>query len=131
MGAWPIAISFDGRYTAVASVNGSIGIYSSKTGGLVDVLSDHKGPIAQIVWSLDGTRLLSGSWDKSAKLWDVSPLQHLDETSQSLLQISLESSASVSRPISRRGSVCRMTYAAKVRTTAATIPDLQSLSPAF
>ncbi|KAG9048644.1 hypothetical protein FS837_012353 [Tulasnella sp. UAMH 9824] len=113
MGAWPIAMSFDGRYTAVASVNGSIAIYSSKTGGLVDVLSDHKGPVAEMVWSLDASRLLSGSWDKSAKLWDVSPLQHLDETGPSSLQISLENSASVSRPISRRGSVCRMTYAAK------------------
>ncbi|KIO24451.1 hypothetical protein M407DRAFT_26155 [Tulasnella calospora MUT 4182] len=113
VGAWPIAISFDGRYTAVASAHGSIGIYSSKTGELVEVLSDHKGPVAKMVWSLDGGRLLSGSWDKSAKLWDVSPLQHLDETGQPSLQISLANSASIPGPFSRRGSVCRMTYAAK------------------
>ncbi|KAG8926121.1 U3 snoRNP protein [Tulasnella sp. 417] len=112
-GAWPIAISFDGRYTAVASVHSSIGIYSSKTGELLEVLSGHKGAVAQMAWSLDGSRLLSGSWDKSAKLWDVSLLQNLDETGPSSLKISLTDSASVSGPFSRRGSVCRMTYAAK------------------
>ncbi|KAG8986232.1 hypothetical protein FRB90_004146, partial [Tulasnella sp. 427] len=78
MGSWPMEVSFDGRYVAVGSPESRIGIYSTSSGRLVEVLSGHKGPVSGILWSADGSRLLSGSWDKSVKLWDVSPLQDLE-----------------------------------------------------
>ncbi|KAG8973945.1 hypothetical protein FRC05_008002 [Tulasnella sp. 425] len=111
-GNWPIGMSFDGRYVSVASVDGYIGIYSSKTGELVEVLIGHKGPVSNMAWSSDGNGLLSGSWDKSAKFWDVSPLQYLEDATAVSLQMSL-TDGSTSGRFSRRGSVCLTTYSAK------------------
>ncbi|KAG8986246.1 hypothetical protein FRB90_004125, partial [Tulasnella sp. 427] len=112
MGCWPMEVSFDGRYVAVGSPESRIGIYSTSSGQLVEVLSGHKGPVSGILWSADGSRLLSGSWDKSVKLWDVSPLQDLETLGESLPQLLLSGSGTSSGPLSRRGSICRTTFSA-------------------
>ncbi|KAG8980215.1 U3 snoRNP protein, partial [Tulasnella sp. 427] len=113
MGCWPVEVSFDGRYVAVGSPESRIGIYSTGTGQLVETLSGHKGPVSGIMWSADGSRLLSGSWDKSVKLWDVSPLQDLDALDESSPPVPITETRTFSGALSRRGSICRTTFSAE------------------
>ncbi|KAI8067729.1 WD40 repeat-like protein [Gongronella butleri] len=46
-------------------------VWSVQTGKLLDVLAGHEGPISDLAFSSDGVMLLSGSWDHTARLWDV------------------------------------------------------------
>jgi WD40 repeat protein len=41
------------------------------------VLSRHSAPVAALAFTPDGTRLLSASWDQTAKVWDVKTGQEL------------------------------------------------------
>ncbi|ORX46795.1 WD40 repeat-like protein [Hesseltinella vesiculosa] len=46
-------------------------VWSVQTGKLLDVLAGHEGPVSSLAFSSDGVTLLSGSWDHTARLWDV------------------------------------------------------------
>ncbi|KAL7673205.1 hypothetical protein ACOME3_008073 [Neoechinorhynchus agilis] len=51
--------------------------------GILEVLSGHRGPVSSVCFSpLTAFRLLSGSWDKSIRLWDImdtgNPCESLD-----------------------------------------------------
>lgn len=46
-------------------------VWSVQTGKLMDVLAGHTGPISSLAFSSTGTQLLSGSWDFTARTWDV------------------------------------------------------------
>src|SRR5205085_10333669 len=37
----------------------------------------HKGPVSSVAWSPDGKRLVTGSFDKTAKVWDADKGQEL------------------------------------------------------
>ena len=65
-----IAYSPDGALLAVAS---SIGIwfYDATTGTEVNLLTGHKSFVTFVAFSPDGTKLASGSWDTTIRLWDV------------------------------------------------------------
>lgn len=46
-------------------------VWSLQTGKLLDVLSGHEGPIACLDFAQNTSRLASGSWDGTLKIWDI------------------------------------------------------------
>lgn len=83
-----MVISPDGRRLAVAGQMAPPGqkeqrirIYDLATGELVQLLAGHTAKVVALAFSPDGTRLLSGSQDRTALLWDLTtsrPLRRLD-----------------------------------------------------
>jgi WD40 repeat protein len=66
------ALSADGRYAATgSSIDGIIKIWDTESGKQVQELRGHGGSIARLEFSADGLSLLSGSWDGSVILWDL------------------------------------------------------------
>ena len=64
-----IAISPDGTRLAAA---GSLGIwlYDVHTGAEVALLTGHTGGVSSVAFSSDEQMLVSGSWDKTVRLWN-------------------------------------------------------------
>jgi periodic tryptophan protein 2 len=54
-----------------ASETFDIFVWSTQTGKLLEVLSGHEGPVASLAFSPLGDRLVSASWDRTARIWDV------------------------------------------------------------
>lgn len=50
-------------------------IYDAIMGTYITTLDEHTDFISAITWSPDGTKIATGSYDKIAKIWDVSSLQ--------------------------------------------------------
>ncbi|KAI8390883.1 WD40 repeat-like protein [Radiomyces spectabilis] len=46
-------------------------VWSVQTGKLLDILAGHEGPISSLSFSPTGMMLASGSWDQTARTWDV------------------------------------------------------------
>ncbi len=70
--AFPLAFAPDGRTVAVASLADQvIYVFEVATGGLRRRLAGHRGTIRSLAFSPDGQRLISGSDDTTALVWDV------------------------------------------------------------
>ena len=67
--AWALACYND--YVAVSHRFHGIIVLNMIAGNQVAVLSGHTDWIKSLTFSLDGTLLVSGSWDKTVKLWDI------------------------------------------------------------
>ena len=67
-------ISKDGKWIVSAGgyhgEKGEIRIWGCD-GGLVGEIRGHRGPINGVCVSPDGTRIISGSWDRMVKVWDM------------------------------------------------------------
>lgn len=46
-------------------------VWSVQTGKLLDILAGHEGPVSSLAFASSGMLLLSGSWDHTARTWDV------------------------------------------------------------
>ena len=68
--------SLDGQYVASGDF-GIILIGNVRTGKLVARWQGHSHHITSFAFTPDGKGLLSGSWDKEVKQWDVSSLSSL------------------------------------------------------
>ena len=64
-------LSHHGNRVAVGSETGDIIILNVITGSQSAVFSDHTMRVSHVVFSSDGTLLVSASWDKTIKLWDA------------------------------------------------------------
>ena len=71
LGDYPFTLSHHNNRIAVGSELGDIIILNAITGSQSGVLSGHTNVVRCVVFSSDGTSLVSGSWDKTVKLWDV------------------------------------------------------------
>ena len=48
-----------------------IHVWSVQTGALLDQLSGHEGPVSSLSFAPNGSRLVSGSWDRTVRVWDI------------------------------------------------------------
>ncbi|MDE0313890.1 MAG: hypothetical protein OXM61_03230, partial [Candidatus Poribacteria bacterium] len=71
-----IAYSPDGSKLAVASAIG-IWIYNAQTGQELDLYTGHTAEVLSISFSPDGTTIVSGSDDKTIRLWDTNTGEHI------------------------------------------------------
>jgi WD40 repeat protein len=65
-----LAVSGDGEHIAVGNENGSIEIWSLRTGKISRVLRGHKDQVDALLFGPGGNTLISGSF-RSARVWDV------------------------------------------------------------
>lgn len=68
------ALSPDGKWLATAGMadgKPAIVIRDVATGQAAKSLTGHEGPITALAWSGDGSKLVSGSADKTARVWNI------------------------------------------------------------
>lgn len=68
-----LAVDPSGEIVVAGGTGDGFEIYmwSTQTGKLIDVLGGHEGPISALAFSPLGDRLVSASWDRSIRVWDV------------------------------------------------------------
>jgi WD40 repeat protein len=72
-----IAVSADGTLVAIGEEAGKIKIYDAKTGQVAKTLQGHTAAVTGVAFSADGKQLVSGSLDKSCRLWDIAEQKEL------------------------------------------------------
>ncbi|MFO1043477.1 MAG: protein kinase [Planctomycetaceae bacterium] len=60
----------DGERLALACLNHTVRLVSSRTGRETGKLVGHTGPVMAVSWSPDGQRLATGSGDKTVRIWN-------------------------------------------------------------
>ncbi|KAF2113593.1 periodic tryptophan protein-like protein 2 [Lophiotrema nucula] len=67
-----IAVDPSGEVVCAGSIDSfDIHIWSVQTGQLLDRLSGHEGPVSSLAFSPDGGTLVSGSWDRTVRVWNI------------------------------------------------------------
>ncbi|CEQ40342.1 SPOSA6832_01966, partial [Sporobolomyces salmonicolor] len=68
-----LAVDPSGEIVCAGGTGDGFEIYmwSTQTGKLIDVLAGHEGPVSALAFSPLGDKLVSASWDKSIRVWDV------------------------------------------------------------
>ena len=67
-----LAVDPSGEIVCAGSLDSfDIYVWSVQTGALLDQLSGHEGPVSSLSFSPDGNTLLSGSWDRTVRVWDI------------------------------------------------------------
>jgi WD40 repeat protein len=87
---WDLQFSRDGKRIAGVSTELKQGesagelrshdtarVWDAFTGRELLVLEGHTGPLSSVVFSPDGSRILTASWDKTARVWNASTGQEL------------------------------------------------------
>ena len=69
-----VRFSPDGRHVAAGGNRGDISIRELRSGHLVASLRGHAERVSSIVFMPNGEGLISGSWDKTLKYWDITGL---------------------------------------------------------
>ncbi|KAI9366885.1 WD40 repeat-like protein [Zopfochytrium polystomum] len=67
-----LAVDPSGEIVCAGSVDTfEVFVWSVQTGKLLDILAGHTGPVSSMIFSPTEGRLVSGSWDRSVRSWDV------------------------------------------------------------
>ncbi|KXJ92855.1 periodic tryptophan protein 2 [Microdochium bolleyi] len=67
-----MAVDPSGEVVAAGSLDSfDIYIWSVQTGQLLDQLSGHEGPVCSLAFAPNGDILVSGSWDRTARMWSI------------------------------------------------------------
>ncbi len=68
------AVDPSGRWLATGHLDGDVRLWSLSDGRLRATLRGHTARASAVAFSRDGGRLYSGSWDGTARAWDLDPL---------------------------------------------------------
>jgi WD40 repeat protein len=74
-----LAVDPEGRFVAVGTAEGEVGLCEPEDGGAVTVLGAHASPLVAVALSSDGSRLASLSEDGTVHLWDTGTRRNLWE----------------------------------------------------
>ncbi|KAI5780866.1 WD40-repeat-containing domain protein [Geopyxis carbonaria] len=67
-----LAVDSSGEIVCAGSLDSfDIHIWNVQTGQLLDRLSGHEGPVSSLSFAPDGTNLVSGSWDRTVRVWSI------------------------------------------------------------
>lgn len=67
-----VAVDPSGEVVCAGSIDSfDVYIWSVQTGQLLDQMSGHEGPISSLAFAPDGGVLVSGSWDRTVRIWSV------------------------------------------------------------
>ncbi|KAH8888717.1 WD40 repeat-like protein [Thozetella sp. PMI_491] len=67
-----MAVDPSGEIVAAGSVDSfDVHIWSVQTGQLLDRLTGHEGPVSSLAFAPNGGLLVSGSWDRTARIWSI------------------------------------------------------------
>lgn len=67
-----VAVDPSGEVVAAGSLDSfDIHLWSVQTGQLLDRLAGHEGPVSSLAFSPNGAALVSGSWDRTVRVWSV------------------------------------------------------------
>ena len=67
-----MAVDPSGEVVAAGSLDSfDIHIWSVQTGQLLDRLAGHEGPVCSLAFAPNGSLLVSGSWDRTARIWSI------------------------------------------------------------
>jgi len=67
-----MAVDPSGEIVAAGSLDSfDIHIWSVQTGQLLDRLTGHEGPVTSLAFAPNGGLLVSGSWDRTARIWSI------------------------------------------------------------
>lgn len=73
-GLLDVAISADGGLVAAAGVDGVARVWSTADGALRALLRGHEGRVSVLQFSPRAPVLVTGGWDRSARIWDLGEL---------------------------------------------------------
>ena len=67
-----VSVDPSGELVCAGSLDSfDIHVWSVQTGQLLDQLSGHQGPVSSLSFAGSGGTLVSGSWDHTARLWNI------------------------------------------------------------
>jgi periodic tryptophan protein 2 len=67
-----LAVDPSGEVVAAGSLDDfDVHIWSVQTGQLLDQLSGHEGPVSTLSFAPNGGTLVSGSWDRTVRIWSI------------------------------------------------------------
>lgn len=72
----PVCFSPDGTRFLSVSDDGSMQLHDALTGAVLAEFRGHAAPVSTAAFSRDGTRILTSSYDKTARIWGADPIRH-------------------------------------------------------
>src|SRR6185369_7473706 len=69
----------DGRYLVTGQLEGAVQVWDARTGQEVGTLGTHDREIRAVVFSRDGSRMVSASGDGTVLVWDATRLDEKQE----------------------------------------------------
>jgi WD repeat-containing protein 26 len=68
---WHVVFSHDGSRLASCGSDGLVFIYEVGSFDVLHTLKEHEEGIGALAWSPDDSMIVTGSWDKRARLWNA------------------------------------------------------------